>query len=219
MGKEVHLHVYSFVYPFVHFVSIRPSYSDLPSASAPPVPRAELDALPSSDDSRFLGTREHLPSSDDTSRQPANQEEDYSIFSQSGERTDERRVSSTFRERANEGAFPAGRASSSQAPPPHPQAPPSVHRKAHRKTNRRKPSESSSSTQGRKSPVLKPHPKQGRRIAPEPRIPTRPTVQVPSDPKPWLSWQRERREAQKEEAFSDQRDLLDQTIERVCSYR
>ncbi|TKS66699.1 Zinc finger-containing protein 2 [Collichthys lucidus] len=57
----------------------RPSHADLPSVSTPPLPREELDELCfSDDDSRSLGTREHLPSSDDASMrcQPTNQQED-----------------------------------------------------------------------------------------------------------------------------------------------
>ncbi|XP_017296416.1 DBF4-type zinc finger-containing protein 2 isoform X2 [Kryptolebias marmoratus] len=197
----------------------RPSHADLPSVSTPPMPRAELDDLClSDDDSRSLGTREHLPSSDDGSCQPANQEEDFSILSQSADRTGLQKFSSPIRELNDEGTVPAGRTCSPHpgTPPPHskiltpyPEAPPSVHRKAYRKTNRRKPSESSSSHVP-SGPVLKPHHKQGPNTSKKARSPTEPWAQFPTEPKPWLSWQRERREA-----FSDQSDLLDQTIEEV----
>ncbi|GLD68002.1 DBF4-type zinc finger-containing protein 2 isoform X1 [Lates japonicus] len=133
----------------------RPSHADLPSVSTPPLPRAELDELRFSDnDSQSLGTREHLPSSDDLSCQPANQQEDGGVHSQLGEGV-------------------TGGAPGSQ---PH---------KDH-------------------NPVQRPETRPG-----------------PSDLRPWLSWQRERREAHKEEAFIDHSDALDQTIEEViqmCCY-
>ncbi|KAL7369923.1 hypothetical protein ABVT39_013381 [Epinephelus coioides] len=165
----------------------RPSHADLPSVSAPLLPREELDDLCfSDDDSRSKGTREQLPSSDDASCQQANQKED--------------RLSAPIREQEEGGAAPTGYTQSShlQTPPPQSQALPSVHRKAHRKTDRRKTSDSSTS--------LPPGPGQG----------PGPGLQPPSQLRPWLSWQKERREALKEEAFSsDHSDSVDQTIEEV----
>ncbi|XP_073318864.1 DBF4-type zinc finger-containing protein 2 [Pagrus major] len=283
------------------YKDLRPSHADLPSVSAPPLPREELDELRfSDDDSRSLGTREHLPSSDDASCQPANQEEGCT-HSQSDKGAIQHRVSALVREQEEEGAAPAGHTHSShvQAPPPHVQAPPPVHRKAHRKTNRRKTSESSSSPPHRapdpnpdpnpgpvpglrapsdlrpyrgpvSSPDLDPGPRApsnmrpcrdlgpspdldpGPRVSsdlrpcrgpdpspgldPGPRVssdlrPCRgpdpspgldPGPRAPSDLRPWLSWQKERREAHKEETFSsDHSDPLDQTIEEVikmCCY-
>ncbi|XP_044043442.1 DBF4-type zinc finger-containing protein 2 isoform X2 [Siniperca chuatsi] len=250
----------------------RPSHADLPSVSAPPLPREELDELClSDDDSRSLGTREHLPSSDAASCQPANQQEDARICSQSGKRVTEgasqERVSTPIREQEEGRTTPSG----------HTQAPPPVHRKAHRKTNRRKTSESLSSSPphrgsgpGRRPPSelrpslslglgpgphppseLRPslslglgpgpHPPSELRpslslgLGPGPHPPSelRPSLSLglgpgphpPSELRPWLSWQKERREAHKEEAFSsdhtDPLDPLDQTIEEViqmCYY-
>ncbi|XP_056226352.1 DBF4-type zinc finger-containing protein 2 isoform X2 [Seriola aureovittata] len=193
-----------------HYSDPRPSHGDLPSVSAPPVPRAELDELRfSENDSRSLGTREHLPSSD----QSANQQEDDGIHSQSGEGVTEgdvhNRLSAPVREQEAIGTAPTGPTQSphDQAPPfqlqtlpPHSHAPPSVHRKAHRKTNRRKTSESSSSSPPPRGPdPSSPHkdlsPGQG----------TRTTLG------PWISWQKDRREA----FSSDHSDPLDQTIEEV----
>ncbi|XP_028255037.1 DBF4-type zinc finger-containing protein 2 [Parambassis ranga] len=192
----------------------RPSHADLPSVSAPLLPRAELDELRFSDDgSRSQGTREHLPSSDDASCQPANQQRDNGTHSQSGERASQERLSAPTRE--CEGAILTGHTTHSgvlspkcQTPPPQSQAPPSVHRKAHRKTNRRKASDTSSSSQPHRAPEPQPHQD----------LSTGPTCscQAPTELRPWLSWQKERREVQKEEAFSsDHSDPLDQTIEEV----
>nr|XP_046238790.1 DBF4-type zinc finger-containing protein 2 isoform X2 [Scatophagus argus] len=186
----------------------RPSHADLPSVSAPPLPREVLDELRFSDnDSRSFGTREHLPSSDDLSCQLTNQEDDRQ-HSQSGEGVTEgavqERVFTPIREPEEGGAAFAGHTHSShtQAPPPHVQATSPVHRKAHRKTNRRKTSDSSSTS--------------------PPHGGLHPRPQAPSELRPWLSWQKERKEAQKEEAFSsDRSDPLDQTIEEViqmCCY-
>ncbi|XP_059184183.1 DBF4-type zinc finger-containing protein 2 [Centropristis striata] len=307
----------------------RPSHADLPSVSAPPLPREELDELRFSDeDSRSLGTRENLPSSDDASCQPANRKEDNRTHSQSGEGDREReskeRLSAPIREQEEGGPILAGHTQSSQAhtltphsktPPPHHQATPTVHRKAHRKTNRRKTSDSSLSeptclrdtdldlwapTELRPSPgpgpgprpsprpskemrycpdpspcpgpshqpptehrplpepgpcprprpmpptELKPCPDPGTFPRPSPRPPTelrpcpdpspcsrpslRPEFRPCSGPgpwpltesRPWLRWEKERREAHKEEAFSsDHSDSVDQTIEEViqmCCY-
>ncbi|XP_040888011.1 DBF4-type zinc finger-containing protein 2 isoform X2 [Toxotes jaculatrix] len=170
----------------------RPSHADLPSVSAPPSPKAQLDELRFSDDSRSLGTRERLPSSDDTSCQPANQQEDAT------EGAVQDQLSGPIRQQKDTGTAPTGH---TQSPPPHAspptiqstpldyQAPPSVHKKAHRKTNRRKPSESSSSSR----PLREPGPS--------------PPPHTDPGPRPWLSWQRDRREAHS--------DWLDQTIEEV----
>ncbi|XP_023149378.2 DBF4-type zinc finger-containing protein 2 [Amphiprion ocellaris] len=316
----------------------RPSHADLPSVSAPPLPRAELDELRfSDDDSRSRGTREHLPSSDDASCQGANQQPDDGILSQSGERADKERLSAPITEQEEGGKrLPQAPPPCSQTPPPQCQAPPSVHRKAHRKTNRRKTSDSSASSQPRRGPGPNQDPRlqipsdqrvqtpsdqrvqtpsdsrlqtpsdqrlqtpsdqrvqtpsdqrvqtpsdsrlqtssdpmlqtpldprlqtssdsrlqtpldprlqtpSDRRLQTpsdprlqtpldrrlqtpsdrtlqtplDPRLqaPSDPRIQTPSDPRLWLSWQKQRREAQKEETFSsDHSDLLDQTIEEV----
>ncbi|XP_008298596.1 DBF4-type zinc finger-containing protein 2 [Stegastes partitus] len=278
-------------------VSVRPSHADLPSVSAPPLPRAELDELRFSDeDSRSRGTREHLPSSDDASCQGANQQQEDSTRSQSGERANQERLSAQITQQEEGGThlpqapppYSQTPAPQRQTPPPHCQAPPSVHRKAHRKTNRRKTSDSSASSQPHRGPgpdqelrpwtpteprlqtLTEPRPRtlidpRPRTLTepspwtptePRPRTPTEPrprtlidprtrTLTDPStwtpteprprtpteprprtlidprpwtltEPRPWLSWQKERREAHKEEAFSsDHSDPLDQTIEEV----
>lgn len=188
------------------YKDLRPSHADLPSVSTPPSPKEELDELRFSDnDSRSLGTREHLPSSDNASCQLTSQQEEDCAHSRSGrgltEGATQERASAPTKELESASA---GNMYSAHAltPPLHMQAPLPVHRKAHRKTNRRKTSDSSSS----------PPPHRG----PDPDPP------APSELRPWLSWQRERREAHKEEAFSsDHTDPLDQTIEEViqmCCY-
>lgn len=98
--------------------------------------------------------------------------------------------------------------------PPQTQTPPTKHRKAHRKTNRRKISDSSSpplkgpdlspSLPSDLGPWLSTHP------GPFPDL----DPQAPSEMRPWLTWQKQRREA----LFSDPThplDTLDQTIEAV----
>ncbi|XP_042369072.1 DBF4-type zinc finger-containing protein 2 [Plectropomus leopardus] len=135
----------------------RPSHADLPSVSAPPLPREELDELCFSDDeSRSQGTREHLPSSDDTSCKLTSQKED--------------RLFASIREQDEEGTAPH-----TQTPPPHTQTPPpqsqalpSVHRKAHRKTNRRKTSNSSTSSHTQRGPGPGPGAKPGPDPGPSP---------------------------------------------------
>ncbi|XP_038595525.1 DBF4-type zinc finger-containing protein 2-like [Micropterus salmoides] len=224
----------------------RPSHADLPSVAAPPLPREELDELRfSDDDSRSLGTREQLPSSDDASCQPASQSK--RVIEGAGQE----RVSTPIREREEGGAAPPGHTHSSHA-----QTPPPVHRKAHRKTNRRKTSESlspspphrdsgpgpqpSSELRPSLTPGLDPGTCQPSELRPSltpglghrtcPPLELSPSLSPgphpgkcpPSELRPWLSWQKERREAHKEEAFSsDHSDPLDQTIEEViqmCCY-
>uniref|UniRef100_A0A1A7Y239 DBF4-type domain-containing protein n=1 Tax=Iconisemion striatum TaxID=60296 RepID=A0A1A7Y239_9TELE len=214
----------------------RPSHADLPSVSTPPLPRTDLDdVFVPKDDSLSSGIQEHLPSSGGASCQPARHEEHYSVLSQSRERAHLERLSSPVRDQNHGGAHPAGPSClqhhktlspHAETPPPHSQAPPSVYRKAHRKTNRRKPSESSSSSRAPRGPGFQPHQQETPR-APgglRSQSPTEPKVQFHTGPKPqapsglraWLTWQRERREAQKEETFSsDHTDLLEQTIEEV----
>ncbi|XP_041821823.1 DBF4-type zinc finger-containing protein 2 isoform X2 [Chelmon rostratus] len=204
----------------------RPSHADLPSVSAPPSPREELDELCYSDnDSRSLGTRERLPSSDDASCQLGNRQKDDHTRSQSGVGLAKGGIqeigSAPIREQEEGGIVTTRHTSTSQAQPPHTEATPPVHRKAHRKTNRRKTSDSSSSP-----PHMGPDPGfkplSELRPCPSPGPCPDPGPWASSDPRPWLSWQRERREAHKEEAFSsDHTDPLDQTIEEViqmCCY-
>ncbi|MEQ2209439.1 hypothetical protein XENOCAPTIV_030139, partial [Xenoophorus captivus] len=220
--QEHHPHRYS---------DARPSHADLPSVSVPLLPKVELDEVCSSD-SQSLGTQEHLPSSDDASCQPANEERECSFHSQSGRG-------------AGHAPCPKALPPCINTPPLQSQAPPSVHRKAHRKTNRRKPSESSSSTHTPRALVLQaqldPSASKRRQAPAESNaqtssgptllVPTGPRTQFPSGqrsqyptkpktrplsgPRPFVSWQRERREVQKEEAFSLHTDPVEQTIEEV----
>ncbi|KAK5607504.1 hypothetical protein CRENBAI_019178 [Crenichthys baileyi] len=212
--QEHHPHRYS---------DARPSHADLPSVSVPLLPKVELDEVCSSD-GQSLGTQEHLPSSDDASCQPTNEERQCSFHSQSGKG-------------AGHAPCPKALPPCTNAPPLQSQAPPSVHRKAHRKTNRRKPSESSSSTHTPRALVLQAHldPSTSKRCqAPaesnaqtssgprtqfpsgqRPQYPTKPKTRPVSGLRPFVSWQRERREVQKEEAFSLHSDPVEQTIEEV----
>ncbi|KAM6958000.1 uncharacterized protein LKV04_022138 [Tautogolabrus adspersus] len=219
----------------------RPSHADLPSVSAPPLPREELDELCFSEkDSRSLGTRDDLPSSDNTSYKPTNQQEESSFHSRPDEGVTEEggqeRLSAPIREQEQEGTTLKGKSPSTntQTLSPLTQAPPPVHRKAHRKTNRRKTSHSSSSLSPCKvsAPGFPPPLESGTSLCPVLALPSksRPSLCLglgpgpgrPSGLRPWLSWQKERREAHKEEAFSSETsDPLEQTIEEViqmCCY-
>ncbi|XP_034460218.1 DBF4-type zinc finger-containing protein 2 isoform X2 [Hippoglossus hippoglossus] len=193
----------------------RPSHADLPSISAPPLPRAELDELLFSDNDIWsLGNREQLPSSDDTSYQLTNQQDDNSIHSQSEDRgVFQDRLSAPISDRGDKGATSTGHTHTqappppAQTPPPHPQASPSIHRKAHRKTDRRKTSIDSSTPSRGPGPPPHTHLSQGPGAAPGPR--------PPKDLGPWRNWQRDRRAGFKDRAFSDPSNTLDQTIEEV----
>ncbi|XP_039885686.1 LOW QUALITY PROTEIN: DBF4-type zinc finger-containing protein 2 [Simochromis diagramma] len=180
----------------------RPSHTDLPSVSTPPLPKAELDEVRLSDDSRSQGTRECLPSSDDASCHPARPMEEDDACSQSGDRVGQERLSVPIREQ-DEGIIDHTHSPYRRAPASQLETPPPVHRKAHRKTNRRKTSESSSSSQRPGGPGHGPRP----HLTPTDHRPG------PGE-RPWLTWQRERREAHREDAFSSgHTDPLDQTIE------
>ncbi|XP_071335598.1 DBF4-type zinc finger-containing protein 2 isoform X2 [Trachinotus anak] len=201
-----------------HYNDPRPSHADLPSVSTPPLPRAELDELRFSDnDSRSLGTREQLPSSN-TSCQPASQQEE--VVTAGGVQD---RLCAPIRNKEDLGPTPSPHHQTPplqlQNPPLHSQTPPSVHRKAHRKTNRRKTSESSSSSPPPRGQDPSPLPHKD--LIPDQGAGTRLGL-VPTDLRPWLSWQKERREAHKEETFSSEHsDPLDQTIQEViqmCCY-
>ncbi|KAM9334340.1 uncharacterized protein ABDE67_022069 [Symphorus nematophorus] len=204
----------------------RPSHADLPSVSAPLLPREELDELCFSDkDSRSPSNREHLPSFEEASCRPTNRREDNSTHSQAEWAVHER-VSAAVSEHEEGGTAPpvgCTDASQAQAPPPVIQAPPTVHRKAHRKTNRRKTSESSSPPH--RAPDAGPRP--GPAFGPSPALTPGPSLTPgpgltpgphlgPGPARPWLSWQKQRREAHKEEAFSsDESNSVHQTIEEV----
>ncbi|XP_029282986.1 DBF4-type zinc finger-containing protein 2 isoform X2 [Cottoperca gobio] len=117
---------------------------------------------------------------DDVSCQPANQKE---------EGASQERLSAPIREQEEGGTAPRGHIHSSHA-----QTPPPVHRKAHRKTNRRKFSDSFTSLPPPTDSAPPPH----------------------TDPAPWLSWPQERRAGLKAEAFSSDRShSLDRIIEEV----
>ncbi|XP_041638000.1 DBF4-type zinc finger-containing protein 2 [Cheilinus undulatus] len=208
----------------------RPSHADLPAVSAPLLPRAKLDDIClSEDDGRLVVVREHLSDSDHASQQPANQRQGSSTHSNSGKGDGQERLSVPTREQKPEGTSPpAGTIFPTQSGPTPIQTTPAVHRKAHRKTNRRKTSEASSPPHGHRAPrpVPLPPPKTGPAISSKPR----PTLCLglgtgpgpPTERGPWLSWERERRAGLKGEAFSsDSSDDVDQTIEEViqmCCY-
>ncbi|XP_038126860.1 DBF4-type zinc finger-containing protein 2 isoform X1 [Cyprinodon tularosa] len=174
----------------------RPSHADLPSVSTPLLPKVELDEVCSSD------SDSSAPPSD----QPPREGEE---GSQSGDRAQQDRLSSPSREpgppwpRGPQAPTPPPQA---QNPPPQTQTPPPVHRKAHRKTNRRKPSESSSSTRPSQRPGTSTdlhRPSLGPRFSTGARPPA-------------VSWQK----VQMEEARVH-RDPVEQTIEQViqmCCY-
>ncbi|KAM4602207.1 DBF4-type zinc finger-containing protein 2 isoform 2-T2 [Polymixia lowei] len=211
----------------------RPSHADLPSLSCPLVPREELAELCISNvDSQSLGTREDLPSSDDASCQLIHQQEPDVVVTDAHSQSRQRicrevgqEMFSTPIPEQDTRLSPVKHACTPSPPVhahthsakthTHPTAPhthspnihadtpvtdtpvtdtlarpPSVHRKAHRKTDRRRERDSSSSTQ--------------------------------AGGLAWTSWERERREAHREEAFSsDHTDPMDQTIEEViqtCCY-
>ncbi|KAM8905164.1 DBF4-type zinc finger-containing protein 2 isoform 2-T3 [Spinachia spinachia] len=91
-----------------HYNDPRPSHADLPPVCSPLSPRTQLGFC---DDRRMLGTREHLSSSDNAACQLVNQKEDNRTQSQLGD----------------------GFTGLVQTPPPHHQAPSSVHRKRNRR--------------------------------------------------------------------------------------
>ncbi|XP_077440114.1 DBF4-type zinc finger-containing protein 2 isoform X2 [Vanacampus margaritifer] len=172
----------------------RPSHADLPSVSTPLLPREELDEVCfSGDDDLSLGTREHLPSSNNVS---TNQEEDggpCQLEKRLSVGADQERPTSHVKEQEEARTIYSGHKNL----PKH-QVPVTMHRKAHRKTDRRKTRKSLTSDLSPEGP----HPG---------------TCSLPlSVPQPWNSWQKERRAAFKEEIFSAPHgDLVDQTIEEV----
>ncbi|XP_057679661.1 DBF4-type zinc finger-containing protein 2 isoform X2 [Corythoichthys intestinalis] len=170
----------------------RPSHADLPSISTPLLPREEYDEVCfSGDDNLSLRTREHLPSSNNAS---TNKDEDPGPCNRSEKRLSEgasqKRPSKKTNKQVEAKTVYLGRKNLTSH-----QAMPRVHRKAHRKTDRRKTNESLNSPEG-------PHPS---------------TCPLPlTIPQPWQSWQKERWAAFKEEVFSaPHSDLVDQTIEEV----
>ncbi|XP_077370450.1 DBF4-type zinc finger-containing protein 2 [Festucalex cinctus] len=173
----------------------RPSHADLPSVSTPLLPREELDEVCfSGDDDLSLATREHLPSSNNVSTN----QEDADPCSQLEKRlsvgTDQERPSSHVKGQKKARTIYSGHITKLSKH----QAPVTMHRKAHRKTARRKTIKSVTSGLSPDGP----HPG---------------TCPLPlSVPQPWHSWQKERRAAFKEEIFSaPYGDLVDQTIEEV----
>lgn len=176
-----------------HYTDPRPSHADLPSVSTPLLPREELDELRlSDDDGESLGTREHLPSSDHASYQPSNQQGDGLSPSHTGDT--QGRKSAPIRDQ-REASHVETTPPRAQTTPQCAQAPPPLHRKAHRKTNRRKTSESLSSTPPHRNPDPRPRA--------DPQDP-------PPERGPWWSWQKERRQA-----LWSEDDAVDETIEEV----
>ncbi|XP_058471683.1 DBF4-type zinc finger-containing protein 2 [Solea solea] len=165
-----------------------PAHADLPSVSAPLPLKAELDEVCFSDDD----TKVCRPSSGHASCQPANQ--------QQGRVTE--RLTGPIREQDDTGtahiALTHSQVLTTQATATHTLFPPTIHRKAHRKTNRRKTSDSSPSPPSRESR----HRLSDLNQRAETKVKPRPQSR-PSDLKPWLSWQRERRGA----FFSEQEEV------------
>ncbi|KAM3584976.1 uncharacterized protein V6R79_004347 [Siganus canaliculatus] len=168
----------------------RPSHADLPSVSTPLSPREELDELRLSDDGGSLGTRENLPSSGHASCRPSSPQGDALSPSHTAD-TPTQRESAPIRDQ-RQAAHVETTPPRAQTTPPCAQAPPPLHRKAHRKTNRRKTSESLSPTPPPRSP--------------DPQDPQDP----PPERGPWRSWQKERRRA-----LWSEDDGVDETIEEV----
>lgn len=113
-------------------ISVRPSHADLPNVSTPLLPERGLDQVYFSDDNHVLGTREH-PSDNipNISHQLVNQVGGTQSVTAEGIHD---RLSETVREREQ-----GTHALSAETPSFHPnQARSTSHRKAHRKTNRRK---------------------------------------------------------------------------------
>lgn len=198
-------------------VSIRPSHADLQSISIPPKPRIELDEVRLSDqDSQSLGTRDHLLSSDDASLHSVTQKEGGSNCSRSAQGITDRLSAPIGEQEAT--VAPSHHLYSPQTKglPPKTQSPPPVHRKAHRKSNRRKTSDDSSPPR-----ALSPSPVPGLGVCIGQGLSCGPdadhSIRSPSNQRHWDSWQKQRREAQKDQVFSlDHRDNLEQTIEEVC---
>lgn len=125
------------------FCPCRPPHIDPPSGSAPPLPWGETDQLPE------CPTR-----SGESKRLLVNQGADDKLGQQS-EAGRPARLSAPIREEDQRTICVEGMPTSygkAQSPPPQTQASPTVHRKVHRKTNRRKSSESSPSVPGGRWP-------------------------------------------------------------------
>nr|XP_046190199.1 uncharacterized protein LOC124018914 [Oncorhynchus gorbuscha] len=223
----------------------RPTHADLPSLSSPLVPREELlDLCASNDDWASFGTREHMPSSDDSSCQLVYvQEVDLASETRTSQPEEGRggnvgseRLTPTAPDQDIRPSSEEGTHSHTPFPdhlPTHPtrHTPPPLHRKAHRKTNRRRERGSNSSSSMHPpcypaSPQLCATPTdQITQETPENQPPYRPRDRTP-DPKPrtvntgWAAWAGvppwRRRETQKEQAFSsDHSDPEGDTIEEV----
>ncbi|XP_064826419.1 DBF4-type zinc finger-containing protein 2 isoform X2 [Oncorhynchus masou masou] len=233
----------------------RPTHADLPSLSSPLVPREELlDLCASNDDRASFGTREHMPSSDDSSCQLVYvQEADVASETRTSQPEEGRggnvgseRLTPTAPDRDIRPSSEEGTHSHPPSPdhlPTHPtrpcsqkQTPPPLHRKAHRKTNRRRERGSNSSSSihppcSPASPQLCATPTdQITQETPENQPPYRPRDWT-TDPKPrtvntgWAAWAGvppwRRRETQKEQAFSSDHsdpegDTIEEVIQRHC---
>lgn len=189
------------------FLSARPSHADLPCISTPPLPGKGFDEVFLSDVNQPLGAREHTsPNNPDIYHQPVNQVG--GTQSVTAERVNDK-LSGPVREEEQ-----ATNTLYAETPPFYPnQTRPTSHRKAHRKTNRRKCSNDDSPPLMSPDSDLESHAQLKRDVCTQrgPNVDTRP----PSQLKPWCSWHKERREAQKEVFSVDQCKLLDQTIEEV----
>ncbi|KAK6325573.1 hypothetical protein J4Q44_G00049150 [Coregonus suidteri] len=233
-----------------------PTHDDLPSLSSPLVPREELlDLCASDDDGASLGTREHMPSSDDCSCQLLYvQEADVASETRTSQPEEGRggnagseRLTPTAPDQDTRPSSGEGTHSHTPSPdhlPTHStrpcsqkQTPPPLHRKAHRKTNRRRERGSNSSyssihpPRSPASPQLCATPMDQRdQKTPENQPPSKPRDRTP-DPKPrtvntgWAAWAGvppwRRRETQKEQAFSSDHsdpegDTIEEVIQRYC---
>ncbi|XP_061693398.1 DBF4-type zinc finger-containing protein 2 isoform X2 [Syngnathoides biaculeatus] len=171
----------------------RPSHADLPSpVSTPLLPREELDEVCFSDDDLSLGTREYLHSSNNVSTSPG---ENADSCSQLGKRKSVGATQSHFTQLNEQEDARTIHSGHTNLPK---QALAPLHRKAHRKTDRRKTKKSLTSV-----------------VSPEcPHAGTCP--QPVFVPQPWQSCHKEQWAAFKEEVFSSpHNDLVDQTIEEV----
>lgn len=178
-------------------VSLRPSHADLPCVSTAPVPRKELDDVWFSEDGHLVGSRERL--SDNHPDIPPQLADQVGASQSAAAEVIHHRLS---------GAAPAeerGTRASSTGTPSCPQGRPTPHRKAHRKTDRRK--KSSEHSPG----PMAPHsdPESGNHACTCSHAPG--DGKPPAQLRPWWSWQ----EGGREEPPLGQGHLLDQTIEEV----
>ncbi|KAL1022029.1 hypothetical protein UPYG_G00021330 [Umbra pygmaea] len=233
-----------------HYNDPRPTHFDLPALSSPLIPREELSDLgASNEDAVSPGTREHDPSFGDSSCQLIYvQEADVASETRnsppggrrSGKVVTDRltpplpelhtRQSSWGGTHSHKPSVIQLRAHTAK-PCIQPQTPPPLHRKAHRKTNRRRArgSDTSSSIPPARSPAspelrVTPRKEKARKTPENHPLPKLRGLTQGTKPRTvntgWAAWAGvppwRRRETQEELAFSsDQSDLVGDTIEEV----